>query len=127
MDEVSFFLLRELSSLVSLDDTHHNRGSERGEKECRATGTHTVHGGGWVPFEVKNKTTHPHDDAHALAFVGEREKLQDGEVQDRSLLYSSRKFSNIIAYCTMKVGNTPSGQVCDLVKEISKQSVERAA
>lgn len=28
------------------------------------------------------KRTHPHDDAHALAFVGEREDLQDGEVQD---------------------------------------------
>ena len=33
-------------------------------------------------FSHKRKTTHPHDDAHALAFVGKGEELQDGEVQD---------------------------------------------
>lgn len=33
-------------------------------------------------FKPGIKMTHPHDDAHTFAFVGEREDLQDGEVQD---------------------------------------------
>lgn len=41
------------------------------------SGRQTPPEGGW-----KGHGTHPHDDAHALALVGEGEELQDGEVQD---------------------------------------------
>lgn len=62
-----FFLSRESHSLDSLGEA---------PARCKAPDAH------WEVEEDAEDRTHPHDDAHPLALIGEREDLQDGEIQD---------------------------------------------
>lgn len=71
MNELIFFLLRESCSLVSL-----------GNGGKSSPGTCTAYLGVLNCSQSEVKETHPHNNAHALALIGEREDLQDGEVQD---------------------------------------------